>query len=143
MHGPKPLVWIVWLGMVLIGVEVRHLHARILDQPAATIPLFFCGIAVLLIPVCLLRTTSSARTAMMWLFAVGAVIGIVGVYYHTKLQLQPFAQLFTADRSPGPQPLAPLALTGLATIGILATRLISPEPREQASEGFVEHALDR
>jgi len=143
MHGPKPVLWVVWLGFVMIGVEVRHLHANILTQPAATIPLFFCSVAVILIPMCLYRTTRARRTALLWLFSLGAAVGLVGVYFHTKLNIGPFLQLFSAERTPGPQPLAPLALTGLSTIGLFASRLIPIDPAKRHAAPHRDTVLDR
>lgn len=129
MFGPKSLLWIVWLGLILIAIEVRHLHANILDQTGAWIPLAFCGTTVASLPLCLWKTTRTKSVVLMSLFSVGAVVGLIGVYYHTKLNPEPFVDLFTAKRTPGAQPLAPLALSGLSMIGFLATRLI---PLEQA-----------
>ena len=143
MHGLKPIVWIVWLGLVMIGVEVRHLHAKIVGQPAAALPLIFCGIAVVLVPLCLVRTTRLSRSTLIAFFAIGALLGVVGVYYHTKFQAEPFLQLFTAERSSGPQPLVPLSLTGLCMLGALAARLLPHETRAETSTRLSRQALDR
>src|SRR5688572_31440568 len=130
MHGLKPLVWIVWLGLLMIGVEVRHLHAKILGQPAAALPLVFCVSAAILLPMCLFRTTQLTRRTMLAIFTIGAVLGLVDVYFHTKFQLEPFMRLFTADRTSGPQPLVPLSLTGLCTMGALTARMLPEEMRQ-------------
>jgi len=143
MHGPKPLLWVVWLGYVLIGVEVRHLHAKILGQPAAMIPLVFCGAAVILMPLCMYRTSPPRRSTLYWVFSVGMAVGFLGVYFHTKPQIAPFLQLFTAEHTQGPQPLAPLALTGLSTIGLIASRLIACEPIASSRPPRAGRVLDR
>ena len=143
MHGLKPLVWIVWLGLVMIGVEVRHLHAKILDQPAAALPLIFCGIAVVLLPVCLVRTSSATRRLLMATFAIGALLGVVGVYFHTGLRIEPFLQLFTSERNSGAQPLVPLSFTGLCTIGLLASRMLPADRLASDAQPLSRRALDR
>ncbi len=143
MHGPKPLLWVVWLGFVLIGVEVRHLHAKILSQPAAMIPLLFCAAAVVLIPLCMHGTSAARRATLYWVFGIGILVGLLGVYFHTRFQIEPFLQLFTAEHSPGPQPLAPLALTGLSTIGLFASRLIPGVAATGASPPRTGRVFDR
>jgi hypothetical protein len=129
--------------MVLIAVEVRHLHARILDQPAALTPLVFCGLAILLIPACTIRTTRALRSAAITLFAVGVLVGVVGVYFHTEFRIEPFQQLFTDERAAGAQPLAPLALTGLSAIGLLAARMLKALPAEKRAQSRFERAVGR
>ena len=143
MHGLKPLIWVVWLGIVMIGVEVRHLHAKILDQPAAAAPLIFCLVAVMLVPPCLIRTSGYSRRILLLIFALGALLGLAGVYFHTKFQIEPFVQLLTAEPVKGPQPLVPLSLTGLSTLGGLAVRLLPQEARESATAKLRAQALDR
>lgn len=138
MFGPKSLLWIVWLGLNLIAIEVRHLHANILDQAGAWIPLAFCGITVASMPVCLWKTTKAKTLVLLSLFSAGALVGLIGVYYHTKLDPEPFVQLFTANRTPGAQPLAPLALSGLSMIGFLATRLVPPERTDTKMRRLIE-----
>ena|SRR5688572_14954170 len=143
MHGLKPLVWIVWLGIVMIGVEVRHLHAKILDQPAAAAPLIFCVLTVIIVPPCLLRSTRFSRRALLTVFGVGALLGVIGVYFHTKFQMAPFVQLLSAEPVKGPQPLVPLSLTGLCTLGALAVRLMPHEVSETVATKLSARALDR
>ena len=127
----------------MIGVEVRHLHAKILDQPAAASALIFCVLAVVLIPLCLLRTSSFTRVVLLGVFAVGALLGVIGVYFHTGLRLEPFMQLLSSEPVKGPQPLVPLSLTGLCTIGALAVRLIPREYRPPTPRGLSARTVDR
>lgn len=143
MHGLKPLVWIVWLGLAMIGVEVRHLHAKILNQPAAALPLIFCGAALVLIPICLLRMSLVTRRWLVATFTVGAVLGVVGVYFHTGFRIEPFLQLFTSERVSGAQPLVPLSLTGLCTIGLLASRMLAMDGPHGDVRQLSRRALDR
>jgi hypothetical protein len=131
MHGLKPLVWIVWLGLVMIGVEVRHLHAKIMDQAAAASPLVFCAIAAVMIPLCLIRTTRLSRRLMLCAFVVGAALGLVGVYFHTGFRVEPFLAVLTSEPRGGPQPLVPLSLTGLCTLGALVVRLLPAEASKE------------
>jgi hypothetical protein len=127
MHGPKSILWIVWLGLILVGIEVRHMHARVLDQAAANIPILFCAIAVAILPFCIWRVKPAGRLTMLCLFGAGVVISIVGLYFHTRFQLKPFVQLLGPEKIAGPQPLPPLALAGLCTIGFIVTRLLRTE----------------
>jgi hypothetical protein len=143
MNGPKPLIWIVWLGLVMIGVEVRHLHAKILSQPAAALPLVFCGLAVILLPICLLRTSATTRRWLFATFAVGSLLGVVGVYFHTGFRIEPFLQLFTSEKLSGAQPLVPLSLTGLCSIGLLASRLLPDDCPQEDVKALSRQALDR
>lgn len=143
MHGLKPLVWIVWMGLIMIGAEVRHLHAKILSQPAAALPLAFCAFAAIVVPVCLSRVTQGSRRFLLMTFGFGALVGILGVYFHTKFRIEPFLQLLTADSSPGPQPLVPLSFTGLCTLGALATRLLPDEARRPKSATIAGRLPDR
>ena len=127
MYGPKSLLWIVWLGLVLVGIEVRHMHARVFDQSAAYIPILYCALVIVALPLCVWRVRPVGRTTLLVLFASGIVVGLIGLYFHTKFQITPFLQLFTLEKISGPQPLPPLALTGLATIGFLSTKLLKVE----------------
>lgn len=128
-------------GFLATALEVRDLHRdAVEDEWIAWAPtvLSFAGTAACIL---LLGSSRVLRGIALAALALVALGGFVGLYQHTKFQWSRFAPLLASseivarangDDDEGERrrerrraleqepPLAPLSITGLATIGILA-----------------------
>jgi hypothetical protein len=124
-------------GFLCTALEVRYLHLPAIQSTrVAWIPTVASVVGLFGAALGLARSRMIGKVAMALLAAV-AVAGLAGVYFHTELKPSRFTKLFQrGDSDPaaadsqsqapaddddnGAPPLAPLALTGLALIGVVA-----------------------
>lgn len=140
----KLILALVAAGFLTTLVEVRYLHRGAVRETAvAWIPTISSGVAFLA-SVAALLGAGAVRKAGGGVLALVAVAGLLGVYFHTKLQPAAFLKLFETTPKPqfaeppnddfaafeaeakredatGAPALAPLGITGLALIGAVAS----------------------
>jgi hypothetical protein len=112
------------VGFLALLVETRYHHRFLVAvEPKGWIPvvasalLFAASLAVM-------AGRDLLRKAAACAYALGALVGLVGLYYHTDgLRPAAFARVIAAERREhrGPPALAPLGLSGLALIGLILT----------------------
>lgn len=134
----EQLVFLVLaMGFFTLAFEVRHLHRDVLhEQWQAFVPIYY-AIAAILGSVAALTSSGLWRSFAAAVFGIGIVVGMAGLYFHsdgdaTKL-LRPFLGTVVAHAGNGddderragreeesaPPPLAPMGITGLASIGLI------------------------
>lgn len=136
------------LYLLLIGafaslfLDIKYEHREVLGEMwQGYIPLVAAGVAIL---ACLLAFSSS-KTALRisaLLFLLIALVGFVGVYYHTQLRPYMFTRYFmelaSGQRYRGLQrpTFAPLSFTGLGIVGLILVwpGFRWPTKREQPQE---------
>jgi hypothetical protein len=83
MRGDRAILTL--LGMTFVGlfIDVRYMHRFVLSMHwESKIPLYACGLALVAV-VFAIFDHAKAKGIAAWLFAVVAVVGLVGVYEHT------------------------------------------------------------
>lgn len=127
MRGDRAILTL--LGMTFVGlfIDVRYMHRFVLSMHwESKIPLYACGLALVAV-VFAIFDHAKAKGIAAWLFAVVAVVGLVGVYEHTHFATMMFMRYMTGEDLGGPQPTwAPMAFTLLGSIGYV---LCSPKFR--------------
>ena len=119
-------------GAGLLLVELRYEHRQALGETRLSwIPLIYAAALLLFGSFALLRWHSGGRRALAALFAVGMVVGLAGLWFHTGAHpLKGVLDVLAAWRVPlgqdggikigsRPPALAPLAFCGLGTLGWL------------------------
>ena len=126
----KLLVLVLLGGYVITVLEVRYVHDDILkEHRIAWTPIIYSLTMALLGAVALAFWERGGRRFLFWGFALGMVIGPVGFWLHTGGQ--PFQGVLSllsvwgrsvgaAESLGGPPALAPLSLSGLGMLGMLA-----------------------
>jgi hypothetical protein len=119
----ESLINFVLLGgflMMLLEIRVMHLY-ELKDHWQTWIPLFYC---VLAMAACFMSGSKNFKLARVavWIFALGLVVGPLGLYFHLDGSLEPLKPLLgMGEPDGGAPPLAPLGLAGLATIGLITS----------------------
>jgi len=120
-------------GAALLLAEVRFEHREVLGETwHAWLPLAYAALLLLAGGVALLRFRQGGRQVLAALFAVGFVIGALGIWFHSGGHpVRHVWEVLSAWRIPpgqnggiriGSQPptFAPAAFWGLASIGLIA-----------------------
>jgi len=120
-------------GAALLLTEVRFEHREVLGETwHAWLPLGYAALLLLAGAAALVRFRQGGRRVLAALFALGFVIGALGIWFHSGGHLVSHVwQVLSAWRVPpgqnggiriGSQPptFAPAAFWGLATIGLIA-----------------------
>jgi hypothetical protein len=120
-------------GAALLLAEIRFEHREVLGETwQAWLPLGYAALLLLAGGAALLRWRQGGRQILAALFALGFVIGALGIWFHSGGHpLTHALQVLSAWRVPpgqnggikiGSQPptLAPAAFWGLASIGLIA-----------------------
>jgi hypothetical protein len=128
-------------GAGFLLLELRFEHREVLGEAwQSWIPLAYCGLALALGVLALVRWHSWGRVALAALFALGIAVGIAGFWFHTDGHVvDAIRDLLGAWRIPPgqdggikmgsrPPALAPLAFCGLGALGLL----ICLRPRTRA-----------
>jgi len=140
----KAVIIAVGLGFLTMAIEVRYLHLNAVKESwAANVPTVASIVAMIASFVSLFVHGRAKKLASVF-FAVVAIAGLAGVYFHTELKTERFTMLFSSskkeseseqkseedkgkeegreseDEDSNVPPLAPLAMLGLAVIGLLA-----------------------
>ncbi len=119
-------------GVALLLFELRFEHREVLGETwHSWIPLVYSALTLLVGTIALLRWNAGGRRVLVVLFGLGIVVGLVGFWFHTDGHLLGgIRDVFGAWRIPigqnggikigsKPPALAPLALCGLGTLGVL------------------------
>jgi len=119
-------------GAAFLLFELRYEHREVLGETwRSWIPLVYCGLTLVAGGFALLRWHSWGRRALGALFALGIAVGVLGFWFHTGGHLLGGirdllgAWLIPLGKDGGikmgsqPPPLAPLAFSGLGTLGLL------------------------
>jgi hypothetical protein len=137
-------------GFATLFLDIRYEHRDVLHQIwQSYIPLgaSFVAIAATLLA---LRPARGTQRAAAALFFLVALVGLGGVYYHTRLRAYMFTRYFAPiDEGKGPDGLpklkglqrptfAPLAFTGLGLVGLI---LVLPGLRwpERSTKATASH----
>ena len=120
-------------GAALLLAELRFEHREVLGETwHAWLPLVYAALLLFGGGASLLRWQRGGRRVLMALFALGFIVGALGIWVHSEGHpLTHTLQVLTAWRVPpgqnggikiGSQPptLAPAAFWGLASIGLIA-----------------------
>lgn len=123
--------WIVLLLMaVYVGLplEIRYDHNHVLRHHSiAWTPIIYSAIMVVAGAISLAFWDGWGRALMLWLFAAGLIVGLLGFWLHNGGH--PFAGIGTmlsvwAGQHPDPMDglpvMAPLAFAGLGVVGWIA-----------------------
>lgn len=119
------VVLLLLLGYVGLFLEIRYDHNHVLmHKSIAWTPIIYSAVMVVAGTVSLAFWDSWGRTVMLWLFAAGLIVGLLGFWLHNTGH--PFDGIGTllstlAGNHPDPQSrppvLAPLAFAGLGAVG--------------------------
>ena len=120
-------------GCALLLCELRFEHREVLGETwRSWIPLIYAGATLLVGALSLLRWNRGGRRALGLLFALGVLVGLAGLWFHTEghplREIQavfgiwrvPIGQDGGIKQASRPPALAPLAFCGLGTLGVLA-----------------------
>jgi hypothetical protein len=119
-------------GVALLLCELRFEHREVLGETwHSWIPLVYSGVTLLVGSVAWLRWNAGGRRVLVALFGLGIVVGLLGFWFHTDGHLIgglgdvlgawriPLGQNGGIKIGSKPPALAPLALCGLGTLGVL------------------------
>ena len=135
-------------GAALLLAEVRFEHREVLAEAwQAWLPLAYAALLLLGGGAALLRWRQGGRQVLAALFALGFVVGALGIWFHSSGHpLRHVLQVLAAWQVPpgqnggikiGSEPptLAPAAFWGLASIGLIAclTGTGAPASRQEAA----------
>lgn len=132
MSKYRLILVVVALSFVGTAVEVRYLHQVAMRETwAAWIPVI---ISVVGLFACLFALCAEQwqRQVALGLFILTIIAGPVGFYFHTKMNFGEMTRVFRAEGDKqlmknakgdvDPPALAPLAISGMALIGLLAAK---------------------
>ncbi|HMZ52067.1 MAG TPA: hypothetical protein PK988_07355 [Candidatus Sumerlaeota bacterium] len=117
-------------GYVMLVLDIRFEHRRVLEHPQPWIPIIYSLTMVLLGGICWgLWKRQWARYALVALFAGSIAVGLLGVWFHVDESLvEDVKQLFSVWKTTGnpgigfrPPLLAPLSFAGLGILGVIAS----------------------
>lgn len=124
--------WVVLLllaGYVGLFLEIRYDHNKVLMRKSiAWTPIIYSAVMIVAGAISLAFWDSWGRTVMLWLFAAGVGVGLLGFWLHNTGH--PFEGIGTmlstwAGNHPDPESrppvLAPLAFAGLGAVGWIAS----------------------
>lgn len=120
-------------GIFLLLVEIRSEHSAVMGEKwQSWIPCVYLSVLVVLMPIGIMFVRRFGRNLLIALFSGLIIVGTLGFWFHTKGKpFQKVAEIVATDLSaPGhlkeqsdedsaPPVLAPLALVGLGSIGVL------------------------
>jgi hypothetical protein len=118
-------------GFFLLLCEIRFEHRVVLvDDWRPWIPIVFCGLMVVLVPVAALYGGRVGRLALMGLYGLTMGVGALGGFFHSEGHfVERLMELFTvwtsslqagaAIKALHPPLLAPFAFMGLGSIGLI------------------------
>lgn len=120
-------------GIFLLLVEIRFEHSAVMGEKwQSWIPCVYLPVLVVLMPIGIMFVERFGRHLLIALFSGLIIVGTLGFWFHAKGKpVQKVAEIVARDFSaPGhlkeqsdedsaPPVLAPLALVGLASIGVL------------------------
>jgi len=122
------VVLVLLLGYVGLFLEIRYDHNHVLmHKSIAWTPIIYSAVMVVAGATSLAFWDSWGRTVMLWLFAAGLIVGLLGLWLHNMGH--PFEGIGTmlstwTGNHPDPQSrppiLAPLAFAGLGALGWVA-----------------------
>lgn len=128
----QALLVVLWGGLGMLLMDIRYEHQAVLGEKwQSWIPLFYLLGSIVLLPIGIIRVQGFGRQLLMFVFAGLVVVGSLGFWFHSEnkpvykithlvlTDLKPPGHLEQSDDSASPPILAPLALIGLGTIGIL------------------------
>jgi hypothetical protein len=134
-------------GVAFLLLEVRFEHREVLGETwRSWIPLVYSGLTLAAGAFALLRWHTWGRGALGALFALGVAVGMVGFWFHTDGHLLggirdllgawriPLGQDGGIKMGARPPALAPLAFSGLGTLGLM----VCAAPSDGASTGPAE-----
>ncbi len=139
-------VLLLLFGYAGLFLEIRYDHNHVLlEKRIAWTPIVYSAVMVVAGAVSLSAWATWGRPLMLWLFAAGLIVGLLGFWLHNMGH--PFDGIGTMlsawagqhpDPTSRPPVLAPLAFAGLGTVG-LALCL----PRFQQAASCPEQRSDR
>ena len=119
-------------GVAMLLCELRFEHREVLGETwHSWIPLVYSGVTLLVGSIAWLRWNTGGRRVLLALFGLGVVVGLLGFWFHTGGHLIggirdvlgawriPLGQNGGIKIGSKPPALAPLALCGLGTLGVL------------------------
>ncbi|MBX9569349.1 MAG: hypothetical protein K2X77_10670 [Candidatus Obscuribacterales bacterium] len=129
-------------GILLLLVEIRFEHSAVMGEKwQSWIPCIYLPVLLLLIPIAMVFFRKFGQKMLIVMFSGLMAVGLLGFWFHSKGK--PIAKVWhviaTDLEQPGhvkvsedeedttPPVLAPLALMGLGSIGILVCLLASKE----------------
>ena len=136
----KLIVLIVLGALASLLLEIRYTHREVLgEEPLSWTPLIYSGLMLVAGVLALAFWERGGRKTLLWCFALGLIIGPVGLFLHThqhpvqglQRELSAWSQPIKSegehhdeDEDHGaldrPPVLAPLAFFGLGLLGIVA-----------------------
>lgn len=120
-----------WIVLMLLGayvgllLEIRYDHNHVLRHTKiAWTPIVYSGIMIVAGAISLAYWASWGRVVMLWLFAAGLVVGVLGFFLHNGGNpLEGIGRMLSPWVGQHPDPmdrppvLAPLAFAGLGAVG--------------------------
>ncbi len=131
------LLLAAYVGLFL---DIRYDHNHVLRHwTIAWAPIVYSAVMVVAGAVSLAFWDKGGRATMLWLFAAGAIVGVVGFWLHNMghpisglgVMLAPWAGQ-RPDPQSRPPVLAPLAFAGLGALGWAACLRRFQEPEAAA-----------
>lgn len=134
-------------GILLLLVEIRFEHSTVMGEKwQSWIPVIYLSALVILTPLAMAFLRSFGQILLVVLFSGLIIVGTLGFFFHgkgkpvqqvwhviaTDLE-QPGHVKVSDDEETTPPILAPLALAGLGTIGVLVCFLSSAISRNRES----------
>jgi hypothetical protein len=143
----KGLLLALLCGILLLLVEIRFEHSTVMGEKwQSWIPVIYLSALVILTPLAMAFLRSFGQILLVVLFSGLIIVGTLGFFFHgkgkpvqqvwhviaTDLE-QPGHVKVSDDEETTPPILAPLALAGLGTIGVLVCFLSSVITRNRKS----------
>jgi hypothetical protein len=112
---------LLFFGFAVLGLDARYEHRHVVGEHwQGWIPVAACGLSAL---ASLMAMGQSRAVALVctWVFGLSAVAGLYGVALHTELEPEVVVKMLRLEAldEQAPPALAPLGLTGLASIGLV------------------------
>jgi hypothetical protein len=118
-------------GFFLLLCEIRFEHrAAVIDDWRPWIPIVFCGLMVILIPLATFAFGRAGRRLLIGLYGLTMCVGALGGFFHSEghfvARLMEIVTVWTGSLQSGaaikaahPPLLAPFAFMGLGSIGLI------------------------
>jgi hypothetical protein len=133
----KIFLWIKQLlltgGFLMLMCEVRFEHRQVVNEEwKGWIPIVYSGLILIIVPLGTALFTRGGKKLLLAVYAIGVVIGSIGVWLHADGHLlqrigeilavwQHLVNKIDPNAPFHPPVLAPLAFVGLGAIGIALT----------------------
>jgi len=133
-------------GFFLLLCEIRFEHRAVLiDDWRPWIPIVFCGLTLIVIPIATLVWDRGGKSALVGCYCLTAGLGVLGLVFHSEGHLiQRLLEVFSVwwtsvqagaeIKSPHPPLFAPAAFIGLGSIGLLFSISRSPYIHEKLTD---------